>query len=393
MHLLTYLQRKQEMLENKQRKHDGKLNCLPHPFKRFQAYFAGWLKSMYYLFTANVKIGKTKLVDYLFVYYPIIERIRKNMDIKTHVLYFSFEAFTAEKEYDYYSNLLYNLDNKRVNPWVLQSIDKECPEEILKLLDTSQYQQFIQEYERTVEYIHDIKNPTGIWKYCKEYAEKNGIYNKVKGKQYDAATGEYYDGLVTDKTNPFKWNDPEQYNIVIIDNFANLSIERGWDLKTTIDKMSKYCIELAKFGFLVVGVQHQSQAQEGIENQRMNKVAPSIDGLGDAKTTARDAHFVIGLFSPNRFGIPNYKGYDITQFQDNIRFMSILAGRNIRVNGSLTLPLLFRGDVSQFEELPPCTDEAKIATVLAQLKQEERQILARNKEDNIKDNKNNQLNF
>lgn len=376
--MMSYQERRREMLEAKQRKKEGKLNCLPHPFERFKAFLPGWMKSKYYLFTANVKVGKTKLVDYLFVYYPILARLRNIHNIKTHILYFSYEAFTDEKEYDYYSNLMYNLDHKRIDPWTMQSMDKECPDSVINMLDSDEHQRFIQEYENTVEYIHDIKNPTGIYKYCREYADKHGTYNKVMGKQYDPITGEYYDGEVVNKNNPFKWNDPEQYNIIIIDNFANLSVERGWDLKQTIDKMSKYCIDLAKLGFLVVGIQHQAQSQEGLENQKANKVAPSIDGLGDAKTTARDAHFVIGLFSPNRFGIQTYKGYDIVKFQDSIRFMSVLAGRNIRVNSSLTVPLLFRGDVSQFDELPPIKDEVKINAILAELQREEAEII-RNK--------------
>lgn len=385
-HFCTYAERRAEMLNNRQRRIEGKLNCLPHPFKRFSAFLPGWLKYYYYLFTANQKVGKTKIVDYLFVYYPILQRIMGNLNIDTHVLYFSFEAGTAEKEYDFYSNLLYNLDNERTCPWDLEAIFKDGRDNLplINKLDEESHQKFIKEYERTVEYIHDVTNPTGVWKYCKEYAVKNGHQNFVNGKQYDDATGEYYDGKILDKKNPFTWNDPEQYNIIIIDNFANLSLERGFSKSETIEKMSKYCIDLAKMGFVVVAIQHQAQAQEGIENQKLNKVTPSPDGLGDAKTTIRDVNFAISLFSPNRYGIANYKGYDITEFQDNIRFLSVIAGRNMSMASNLTVPLLFRGDCSQFDELPPFKNTVEINKILEQLRQEEKIILEH------KQNKNNQ---
>ena len=58
----------------------------------------------------------------------------------------------------------------------------------------------------------------------------------------------------------------------------------------------------------------------------------------------------MGLFSPFRHEIPDYLGYDITKFRDNIRFLEILGGRE--GGGGTICPLYFDGAVNFFKELP-----------------------------------------
>ena len=365
----SYAIRRQSIVDDRERAINGKLNCLPLPFKRMAKLFPGFRQYMYAILTANQKVGKTKLADYLFVHYPVIARLQGIIDIKTHVLYFSLEDPTSDKEDSFYSNLLWAIDKISVDSNKLHSVGTILNQSVVDKLDSETYQKYISEYEKTVEYISDEMNPTGIYKYCKNYASQHGHNNYVEGKQYDEVTNTYIDGKVINKTNPFTWDDPEQYNIIIIDNFATLTSERGWTQKETINKMSKYCVELAKMGFVVIGVQHQAQAQESILNQQLNKVEPSIDGLGDDKTTARDAHIVFGLFSPSRFSMPAYSGYDITVFKDSIRFLSIITARKIRVDGVVKIPLLFKGDSSDFEELPLPTETEKLNKVINKVKQ------------------------
>ena len=39
-------------------------------------------------------------------------------------------------------------------------------------------------------------------------------------------------------------NNPKKIKIVVIDHIRKLKLERGWQLKQTIDKMSEYMVEL-----------------------------------------------------------------------------------------------------------------------------------------------------
>ena len=50
-----------------------------------------------------------------------------------------------------------------------------------------------------------------------------------------------------------------------------------------------------------------------------NKFDYTVDaGLADNKLTGRDANVILGLFSPFRHEIPEYMGYDVVFFKDNI---------------------------------------------------------------------------
>jgi hypothetical protein len=121
--------------------------------------------------------------------------------------------------------------------------------------------------------------------------------------------------------------------------------------------MSKYFIALRdQFKYTIVLIQHQSQDKEGNESYKLNRIKPTSDGLADCKTTTRDSNMVIGLYSPFKYGLTEYEGYDITKFKNNIRFMEILEDRDYGANGNIC-PLYFDGAVSSFSELPRIDDK------------------------------------
>lgn len=335
--------------EKQLRRANGLFNCLPFKFRRGRTKFPGFERGKYYLFTANQKVGKSKLVDDLFIHYPHELRTKHSRDIRTRVLYFSLEETEDMKgdQMDCYT--LWSTKHIRVSPKELNSISCECPDNILELTESEESTTFTDSMLQNVEYVTDIKNPTGIYKKIKEWLTTFGHFNYTKGMKQDAF-GNWVEADVIDKNNPYTQNDPEEFIIVIIDNFANLNTERGWDLRETINKMSKYCMELAQNGIIVNGVQHQAQSQESLENLKYSQVVPTINGLGDAKTTARDAFAVFGLFSPIRFLLQQHLRYDVTVFKEYLRFLYIVTDRDGAMG--TVIPLLFRGDVSTFEELP-----------------------------------------
>ena len=76
---------------------------------------------------------------------------------------------------------------------------------------------------------------------------------------------------------------------------------------------------------------------------------------------SRDADIVLGLFSPIRFGITEYFGYDITILKDHIRFLEVIVNRNGEMGG--ILPLWFDGAVCDFKELPKPDDKVAMDKV------------------------------
>lgn len=62
----------------------------------------------------------------------------------------------------------------------------------------------------------------------------------------------------------------------------------------------------------------------------------------------------MGLFSPYKFGLKEYLGYDITKFKDHIRFLEILVNRDAEMGGIIAL--FFDGATCTFTELPKPED-------------------------------------
>lgn len=343
---------------------NGLYNCIPFPFPRFRAWVPGIETAKFIVVTANQKVGKSKFCDYLFVYEPLFF-ILEHPEMRIKVLYFTLEMSPEEKYNEFLCHLLFRLDGIEVSPTELRSTDRDHPidEKILELLESDKYQRYIKAFEDMVEYIDDQRNPTGINKYCRDYALTHGHLNFKKGKGKGPVTDEIIDADVVDNDNPYTPDDPEERRIIIIDNASNLSLESGLKKMETIDKMSKYGITLRnQLKFIFVLIQHQAQAQEGIENQKLNKLKPSSDGLADCKTTTRDANMVIGLYSPFKYGLREYEGYDITKFRNHIRFMEVIEDRDYGANGQIC-PLYFDGAVSTFNELPRPDDKEGLQRV------------------------------
>ena len=72
--------------QQRQRALDGKYNCLPLPFVRFKRYLPGTEKGKYIIVTANQKIGKSKFVDYVYVYSTILF-IMEHPEIRAKIFY------------------------------------------------------------------------------------------------------------------------------------------------------------------------------------------------------------------------------------------------------------------------------------------------------------------
>ena len=202
-----------------------------------------------------------------------------------------------------------------------------------------------------------------INKKLREFALAHGHLNFKTIEVKDPVTGEMVEKQIIDPVNPYTPNDSEQYIISLVDNAANLSLESGLNKMQTIEKFSKYAITLRdQLNITTILVQHQAQAQEGIENFKLGKIKPSSDGLADCKTTTRDVNMVIGLYSPFKYGLTEYEGYDITKFRNHIRFMEVIEDRDYGANGSIC-PLYFDGAVSFFSELPRANDVMNINKV------------------------------
>ena len=157
----------EDLVERRQRILDGKINCIPLSFPRLRSWLPGIEKRRYRILTANQKVGKSKLADYLFVYEPFFYSIEHPDQLRLKVLYFTLEMGKKEKFYDFLCYLLYRLDKIRISQSDLKSTsaDRPVPQEILELINSDRYQYYIKKFKETVTYIDSERNPTGINKY------------------------------------------------------------------------------------------------------------------------------------------------------------------------------------------------------------------------------------
>ena len=97
------------------------------------------------------------------------------------------------------------------------------------------------------------------------------------------------------------------------------------------------------------------------------KLEPSLDGLGDNKTIARDVNIALGLFAPDRYKITEHNGYNVIRFRDKYRSMNIMKSRDGIANKKL--PLFFNGAVDFFKELPKSDNMEDIERVYEHINQ------------------------
>ena len=344
---------KDRVLSNLQERRDrilnGQLNCIPSPFKRFRNDFIGIEQSCYYCITASTKGGKSQFTSYTFIYEPLMFCYYTNKDIDLKVLYFPLEE-TPERILQRFISWLLFTHSKgeiRISPRDLRSTTDAVPQEILDILQEEEIQNIINYFEEHIIFSTET-NPTGVYKFCKQYAEENGTVYTKPGK-YKDELGTIRETQVFDR---YVQNNPNEIRLIIIDTINLIDTERGLSLKQSMDKMSEYLAKYLRnrYHYSPVVIQQQAFEGEGNDAYKLNKFKPSIANNGDSKYTARDSNIVLGLFSPFKFGLAEYEGYDIRKFKDNIRFLEVLISRDGELGG--VCPLLFDGAVSAFKELP-----------------------------------------
>ena len=210
--------------------------------------------------------------------------IDKGLNIKLKVFYFTLEMSKEEKMLSAFSNILYVKEGLRITPTQLKStsainmLDKETIDIIAK------YEEYFKKIEEIVEFIDDIRNPTGIYKFVRDYAHEHGTQHKKKIDFVDNKTGEKTVKEIDDWYEP---DDPEEYVMILIDHVGLISTEtdegKKLSLHESIVKLSShYLITLRnKYNYIPVVIQQQASSQESVENMKQGRLKPTMDGLGD----------------------------------------------------------------------------------------------------------------
>lgn len=245
--------------ERRQKVLNGGINCIPSPFVRFRRDFVGVEQGKYYLVSGLAKSAKTQLTSYLFLYNSILYSYRNPDKLKLTIFYYPLEETAEAITLRFMSFLLYTLSHGKVrkSSMDLKSTNENnvLDEECLNLLESEEYQKLLNYFEETVTFLPD-RNPTGIYKTIKRYADNNGrtinktikIKNKETGVEEEQSVFDYY---IPD--------NPNEYVLIIVDHVSLLESERGLDLRQTINKLSEYMILVRnRYNYTPVLIQQQS---------------------------------------------------------------------------------------------------------------------------------------
>lgn len=333
-------------IENRrERRLSGQYNSILGPWDRMNLRFPGFERGKYWIFTASSGIGKTKFTKFFYVL--SVYNFCKRNNIPFKIKYFALEETREHFWLSIIINLLkvtYKIDTDIQK--ILSSGDNVLDLEIIKHIKL--LEPLISDMLSSIEVIDSESNPTGIWKNVTKYALENGRIERPD---------EY--------TKLYKPNNSEEYVFVITDHISLLSPERDTVSKQKLSKhdtiskfSSEYCLKdfCKLYDYIVINIQQQSADKEKLEfsysgKSIEQKLEPSLDGLADNKLTQRDADFVWGLFSPARYSIESYNGYDITVLLDNYRCLKVLKDRHYGLaNGNFHL--YFDGATNNFVELP-----------------------------------------
>ena len=249
------------------------------------------------------------------------------------------------------SHDLHSLRERSLDPNIVQKLD-EVEKEIEFILEDC-------------EIIDTVYNPTGLYKWARTISNKYGTHHN-KTMKFTSEDGSTKDIEVY---SHYELTDPDMQFLMIVDNLNNLSqemrSERLLNERETINLWTRnYCrLQITKhWKWSLINVIQQASDSEKQQfdfkgNTIIEKIKPSLDGLGNSKECQRDHFLVFGLFAPNRYGINEYEGYNIERLQDNYRSLIILKS-NISLT-NIEIPMYFNGACSVLKELPK-SDDSKI---------------------------------
>jgi len=343
----------EELKENKQKRLKGEDILIPWlNLPKLSTVLPGVQKGRYVIITANSKVGKTQIADYLYLYEPLNYILNNKTNLKLKIFYFSLEISKEDKLLQMISNKIYNDKKYIISMDNLKSYFKGyvLEDRVEQLIDS--YKDYFTRVESIVTIIDNIRNPHGIYKEVRKYARENGKFFLKDGTEVDPVANPFYDY--------YEPNDPHEQVIVITDSLSLLQPEKIdgkqqelWDAMFKFS--SDYSLKMRdNFKYTVVNIQQQAGDQEKQQftfkgSTIIDKLRPSADGLGDCKLTGRDCDLMIGLFAPARYKVKEYQGFNIEKLKDNYRELCIIFNR--RGGGNINLDLFFQGECNYFREL------------------------------------------
>jgi replicative DNA helicase len=313
----------------------GDYKGLNNGFKRINNYIFGIQRSCYYLIGGLSGAAKTTLLDFMLI--NAIQDAEAN-NIPINVFYYSFEIDEFSKKANWLSVLIFNKYGRVISPETIKGLgDFRLTEEELKIV-TSETEELNKVWNK-ITWIWESVNPTGIYKSAWEFMSKRGKF------EYEEYTDEN--------------NNKDEYNIIVGDHIALMSLERNFTLKENIDKISEYNVKLRNlFGMTLIWLQQFNDGLSSVERQKFKGVdiSPQQTDFKDSRSGYIDADIVLGIMNAHKMDMEKCLGYNVNVYgaeynlKDRFRLLKVIKNRLSRDN--INIGLLFQAEAGYFEELP-----------------------------------------
>lgn len=250
--------------------------------------------------------------------------------------------------------LLQGFRANSIDQKTMDAIEKEMP--------------YVEQLLSRIDIVDSIYNPYGLYSYCRDVADKQGTHiyedrefiKKKSDGSVEKTKVKVYSHYVPD--------DPNKINIVITDHIGLLQPEKDKDTgkmmslhETMATWSTKYCLKQISKHWKWCVWDIQQQEQSGEKEQFTNKgesiqkkTEPSLAGLAGNKELQRNYNVIFGVYSPDRYGFPDYHGYDINRFKDKYRAVVTLKNRFGTPNKYHSF--IFDGATNRFGELPKANE-------------------------------------
>lgn len=326
-------------------KKEGKLHYIPfdHHLPKFSKVFPGIVPKSNMIITSSTGSGKSKMWRFFGIKIPYdVCQLEKESGITFKFIGNCLEEPVEEILDHLIQQRIKEKYNILIDSYALSGFRKEpLPDEHLNLI--KQELPYFSDLQKYI-ILHDIKSPFGFFKKVREYAFEHGTFYDDYGKPIDRDQKPNWSNI---RWSTYVPDNPKEIVIVGVDHLTLFGSEQKMSEYETISKWSqdymRSMINL-KFGYATLTIQQQASGIEELSfdnkgNLLIQKLKPSISGLGKVKITSQEATEMIGIFSPDRFDVEEYKvggvTYDIkNDFKSLFKDVYMIKGRRIMPFGS-----------------------------------------------------------
>jgi hypothetical protein len=312
-------------------------------------------KGMYILFGGMPGSGKTAIVDSVFVIdlFDWWLENRDKVDVKPRWIYRSMERGEKYKRAKWLSYKLYKDHKILIDvPTIFQWSNKlyELSPKLIALMES--YDKYFDELFEYVDLVPGATNPTGVYKYVRDYMEGKetspGVRSGGKGKVIRE----------NEHKRRFVYDDPNEIIFHVTDHIGKERGETGhYGDKQILDKHSSYMADECRDFYDMVPID-VSQLNRSIEDTYRGQKTELDIQPKDFKGSAdpyENADIVIGLINPYKLGVDTYAGYEIGRFVTNKgynRFRGLKIIKNSYGIDDFSIGYNFIGENGMMRELP-----------------------------------------